>query len=85
MSTMIAFYWGGIMLMDHSEGGVKYNIPAKAIERVNYGTTLSELVNLVYNKVICEGEIADLKFTCRFPVSQTEAVINYITLSIIDD
>ena len=73
------------MLMDHSEGGVNYSILAKAIERVAHGTTLSELVNLVYNKVACEGEIANLKFICRFPKSQTRVVINYIALLIIDD
>ena len=55
--------------MDHSEGGVKYSIPAKDIQQVNHGTTLSELVRLVYHKVVCEGEIVDLKFTCRFPLS----------------
>ena len=69
MSTFVAFYWGGCMLMDHSEGGVKYSIPAKDLQRVNHGTTLYELVQLVYYKVVHECENADLTLTCRFPVS----------------
>ena len=52
---------------------------------MNHGTTLSELVPLVYHKVVCEGEIVDLKFTCRFPLSQYGAVINYMAISVVDD
>lgn len=73
------------MLMDHSEEGVKYSIPAKNLQRVNHGTTLSELIQMVYHKVVGEGENAELKLTCRFPVSQYGAVINYMAISIEDD
>ena len=39
---------------------------------------------MVHNKIASEGEIVDLKFTCRFPASQTGAVINYMAFSIVD-